>query len=210
MSEPVAFALALTVLAPLVSVIVLGFRVLLGARPVSESLAAMVIGAGLVLSMIGGLVTLACFAGVLGEPVRRRDRVRALAAAARLPDSGSAAGGLHLRDAVAVCRAADGAGREILPHVSPQGARASSASSSCSASSPRGRSWSHWPAHSNSSSRGGNSSACRRPCSSGSSMNGPSRSDRRSAPLPRIDCRTPACCSPRSPRSSCSGRRGSR
>jgi NADH:ubiquinone oxidoreductase subunit 5 (subunit L)/multisubunit Na+/H+ antiporter MnhA subunit len=70
MSEPVAIALALTVLAPLVSVTVLGFRVLLGARPVSESMAAMVIGAGLVLSMIGGLVTLGCFAGVIGQPVR--------------------------------------------------------------------------------------------------------------------------------------------
>jgi len=70
MSELLAFALAVTVLAPLASVTVVGFRVLLGTRPASESFAAVVIGAGLVLSMIGGMTTLACFAGLGGAPLR--------------------------------------------------------------------------------------------------------------------------------------------
>ncbi len=70
MSELLAIALAVTVLAPLASVTVVGFRVLLGTRPASESFAAVVIGAGLVLSMLGGLATLAGFAGLGGVPLR--------------------------------------------------------------------------------------------------------------------------------------------
>jgi NADH-quinone oxidoreductase subunit L len=61
--------LMLAILAPMASVIAIGLTVLLGDRRPSESTVAGLAGAGLVGSVIGGLLVLASFLGLLGPPV---------------------------------------------------------------------------------------------------------------------------------------------
>ena len=70
MSDVDAAAIILTVLAPLVSVAGVGFLVLLSDAHPSERTASRLLGAGLVASVLGSLIVLGGYAGVLGEPVR--------------------------------------------------------------------------------------------------------------------------------------------
>jgi len=68
-SDLVKLALAVAVLAPFVSAGWIGLQSMLADRHVSESLAARVVGAGLVASFGAGLVMLAALLGVSGSPV---------------------------------------------------------------------------------------------------------------------------------------------
>jgi NADH:ubiquinone oxidoreductase subunit 5 (subunit L)/multisubunit Na+/H+ antiporter MnhA subunit len=61
--------LALAILAPLASVVVIGLAVLLGDRRPGETTVAVVVGTGLVGSVIGGLLVTASFAGLFGPPL---------------------------------------------------------------------------------------------------------------------------------------------
>ena len=63
-------ALAVALLAPLLSVVLIGARVLLGRRAPSERLVTVVVHSGLLLSIAGGAVVLAGYLGVLGTPVQ--------------------------------------------------------------------------------------------------------------------------------------------
>ena len=63
-------ALILTVLAPLVSVAGVGLLVLLADAHPSERTTSRLVGSGLVASVLGSLILLGVYAGVVGEPVR--------------------------------------------------------------------------------------------------------------------------------------------
>jgi NADH-quinone oxidoreductase subunit L len=63
---PSTVFLTLAILAPIASVVVVGLLVLLGDRRPSESVVARVVGAGLVGSVLGGLLVTASFAGLVG------------------------------------------------------------------------------------------------------------------------------------------------
>jgi NADH-quinone oxidoreductase subunit L len=69
-SSVYAAAILLTVLAPLVSVAGVGFLVLLADTHPSERTTSRLLGAGLVASVLGSLVVLGGYAGLVGEPVR--------------------------------------------------------------------------------------------------------------------------------------------
>ena len=68
MSSVFAAAIILTVLAPLVSVAGVGFLVLLADAHPSERTSSRLLGAGLVASVLGSLVVLGGYAGLLGSP----------------------------------------------------------------------------------------------------------------------------------------------
>ncbi len=66
----VRIALALAIIAPLLSVLVIGVRVLLGRRAPSEGLVTALVQGGLLLSIAAGLVVLGGYLGLLDAPVR--------------------------------------------------------------------------------------------------------------------------------------------
>jgi NADH-quinone oxidoreductase subunit L len=66
----VRVALAVALLAPLLSVVLIGARVLLGRGAPSERLVTVVVHSGLLCSIAGGAVVLAGYLGVLGAPVQ--------------------------------------------------------------------------------------------------------------------------------------------
>ena len=66
----VSVALGLTILAPLLSVFVIGTRVLLWQKSASERFVTLVVHSGLLVSIGAGLLVLAGYLGVLGVPVR--------------------------------------------------------------------------------------------------------------------------------------------
>jgi NADH:ubiquinone oxidoreductase subunit 5 (subunit L)/multisubunit Na+/H+ antiporter MnhA subunit len=65
-----AAAIVVAILAPLVAVAVIGLIVLLADRHPSERVAAKVLGAGLMASVIASLLVVAAYAGLFGRPVR--------------------------------------------------------------------------------------------------------------------------------------------
>ncbi len=122
MTTVIRTALALTILAPMASVVMVGLLIALGRRRPTESTVARVVGAGLVGSVLAGFVVLAVFLGAFGAPVRGDvefgDWLRLgdfVIPAVLLVD------GISLT-LDALQRAADGGRRALLPHVPAQGA----------------------------------------------------------------------------------------
>jgi NADH:ubiquinone oxidoreductase subunit 5 (subunit L)/multisubunit Na+/H+ antiporter MnhA subunit len=66
----VAWCLTLAILAPIASVLVVGARVLLGRSRPGETAVSVIVGAGLVVSVIAAVLVAAAFLGAFGAPVR--------------------------------------------------------------------------------------------------------------------------------------------